>query len=125
MICIKFDAFRIFFKILVNQLSASILSTKENYYKLNLAPLNQIVNYLLLYGKLLLKLVRFSACMKVGSVLFNNALNTFYLRLYGIRHMVKDHSDSKREEAHGMFYPVCGMLLIRKSSRSRFSSLAV
>ena len=28
--------------------------------------------------------------------LFNNALNTFYLRLYGIRHMVKDHSDSEK-----------------------------
>ena len=27
---------------------------------------------------------------------FNDALNTFYLRLYGIRHMVKDHSDSER-----------------------------
>ena len=31
-----------------------------------------------------------------GNVLFNDALNTFYLRLYGIRHMVKDHSDSER-----------------------------
>ena len=30
------------------------------------------------------------------NVLFNNALNTFYLRLYGIRHMVKDHSDSEK-----------------------------
>ena len=29
-----------------------------------------------------------------GNVLFNDALNTFYLRLYGVRHMVKDHSDS-------------------------------
>ena len=30
------------------------------------------------------------------NVLFNNALNTFYLRLYGVRHnMVKDHSDRK------------------------------
>ena len=28
------------------------------------------------------------------NVLFNDALNTFYLRLYGIRHMIKDHSDS-------------------------------
>ena len=29
------------------------------------------------------------------SVLFNEALNTFYLRLYGVGHiMVKDHSDS-------------------------------
>ena len=31
-----------------------------------------------------------------GNVLFNNALNTFYLRLYGVGHMVKDHSDSER-----------------------------
>ena len=30
------------------------------------------------------------------SVLFNDALNTFYLRLYGVRHMVKDHSDSEK-----------------------------
>ena len=29
--------------------------------------------------------------------LFNDALNAFYLRLYGVRHMVKDHSDSERE----------------------------
>ena len=32
---------------------------------------------------------------KEGNILFNDALNTFYLRLYDIRHMVKDHSDSK------------------------------
>ena len=32
---------------------------------------------------------------KEGNVLFNDALNTFYLRLYGVRHMVKDHSDSE------------------------------
>ena len=30
------------------------------------------------------------------NVLFNDALNTFYLWLYGIRHMVKDHSDSEK-----------------------------
>ena len=30
-----------------------------------------------------------------GNVLFNDALNTIYLRLYGSRHMVNDHSDSK------------------------------
>ena len=30
------------------------------------------------------------------NVLFNDALNTFYLGLYGVRHMVKDHSDSER-----------------------------
>ena len=33
---------------------------------------------------------------KEGNVLFNDTLNTFYLRLYGVRHMVKDHSDSER-----------------------------
>ena len=30
---------------------------------------------------------------KEGNVLFNDALNTFYLQLYGVSHMVKDHSD--------------------------------
>ena len=29
-------------------------------------------------------------------VLFNDALNTFYVRLYGVGHMVKDHSDSEK-----------------------------
>ena len=28
--------------------------------------------------------------------LFNDAFNTFYLPLYGVRRMVKDHSDRKR-----------------------------
>ena len=35
---------------------------------------------------------------KEGNVLFNDALNTFYLLLYVIGHMVKDHS--VREETH-------------------------
>ena len=30
------------------------------------------------------------------SVLFNDTLNTFYLRLYGVTHIVNDHSDSER-----------------------------
>ena len=33
---------------------------------------------------------------KEGNVLFNDALNTFCLRLYVVRHMVKDHSDSEK-----------------------------
>ena len=33
---------------------------------------------------------------KEGNVLFIDAFKTFYLRLYGIRHMVKDHLDSER-----------------------------
>ena len=36
---------------------------------------------------------------KEGNVLFNDALNTFYLRLYGVGHMVKYHSDSERKPA--------------------------
>ena len=53
---------------------------------------------------------------------FNDTLNTFYLRLYGIRHMVKDHSDSERgnlllphdccNKGRGMFYSVCGLVHI-------------
>ena len=46
---------------------------------------------------------------KEGNVLFNDALNTFYLRLYGVRHMVKDHSDSKRgnpQPPHGLLLSI-------------------
>ena len=34
--------------------------------------------------------------MKEGNVLFNDTLNTFYLRFYGVRHMANDHSDSEK-----------------------------
>ena len=46
---------------------------------------------------------------KEGNVLFNNALNTFYLRLYGVRHMVKDHSDSEKGNPlppHRLLFPI-------------------
>ena len=51
------------------------------------------------------------ACIgrKEGNVLFNDALNTFYLRLYGVRHMVKDHSDGKRGNPlspHGLRFSI-------------------
>ena len=41
------------------------------------------------------------SCLKSVSerernVLFNDALNTFYLLLYGVRHMVKDQSDREK-----------------------------
>ena len=42
-------------------------------------------------------------------VLFNDALNTFYLRLYGVGHMVKDHSDSERGNPlppNGLLFPI-------------------
>ena len=47
--------------------------------------------------------------LKEGNVLFNNALNTFYLWLYGIGHMVKDHSDSEKGNPlppHGLLFPI-------------------
>ena len=47
--------------------------------------------------------------MEGRSVLFNDALNTFYLRLYGVGHMVKDHSDSERGNPlppHGLLFPI-------------------
>ena len=47
--------------------------------------------------------------IKEGNVLFNDTLNTLYLRLYGIGHlMVKDHSDSERGNSlpplHGLLF---------------------
>ena len=46
---------------------------------------------------------------KEGNVLFNDTLNTFYLQLYGVRHMVMDHSDSERGNPlppHGLLFPI-------------------
>ena len=44
-----------------------------------------------------------------GNVLFNDTLNTFYLRLYGVGHMVKDHSDRwerKPTLPHVLLFPI-------------------
>ena len=46
---------------------------------------------------------------KQGNVLFNDTLNTFYLWLYGVGHMVKDHSDSERGDPlppHGLLFVI-------------------
>ena len=46
---------------------------------------------------------------KEGNVLFNDAFNTFFLRLYDVWHMVKDHSNSERENPvppHGLLFPI-------------------
>ena len=43
------------------------------------------------------------------NVLFKDALNTFYLQLYGVGHMVKYHSDSDRGNPllpHGLLFPI-------------------
>ena len=49
------------------------------------------------------------------NVLFNDALNIFYLRLYGVGHMVKDHSDSERGNllpSHGLLFPISRRVLL-------------
>ena len=51
---------------------------------------------------------------KEGTVLFNDALDTFYLWLYGVRYMVKDHSDSER----GNPLPPHGLLFLINSKGS-------
>ena len=50
---------------------------------------------------------------KQVSALFNDALNTCYLRVYGVRHMVKDHSNSERGNPlppHGLLFPISSMV---------------
>ena len=45
----------------------------------------------------------------MGYNLFNDTLNTFYLLLYGAKHMVKDHTDSERENLlppHRLLFPI-------------------
>ena len=45
-----------------------------------------------------------------GNALFNDALNTLYLPLYGVGHMVKDYSESERgnplPSLHGLLFPI-------------------
>ena len=59
---------------------------------------------------------------KEGNVLFNDALNTFYLWLYGITHIVKDHSDSEREETRcrymGYSFRLAAWVLLYASSHT-------
>ena len=46
---------------------------------------------------------------KEGNILFKDALNTFYLQLYGVKHMVKDHSDSEKGNSvlpHRLLFPI-------------------
>ena len=54
--------------------------------------------------------------MRERNVLFNDALNTFYLRLYGVRHMVKDHSDSEKGNPLSSFsFSQCSMNGVTKA----------
>ena len=54
---------------------------------------------------------------KEGNVLFNDALNTFNLRLYGVRHMVKDHSETRCRHMGYSFRLTARVLLYAPSHR--------
>ena len=57
-------------------------------------------------------LKRVSNIIHHGNVLFNDSLNTFYLCLYGVRHMMKYHTDS---EIANTLLPPHGLLLLINS----------
>ena len=70
-------------------------------------------------GSGLKRLVR-EGYRKQGNVLFNDAFNTFYLRLNGVRRMVKDHSDSERGNLlppHRLLFPISSWVLYASSHR--------
>ena len=49
------------------------------------------------------------AVRKEGHILFNDTLNTFYLRLYGVRYIISDHSERERGNPlsqHGLLFPI-------------------
>ena len=60
---------------------------------------------------------------KEGNVLFNDALNTLYLQLYGIRHMIKEPQTAREETCcHHMGYSfrLTARLLLYAQSHSLF-----
>ena len=60
-----------------------------------------------------------------GNVLFNDALNTFYLWLYGVRHMVNDHSDRDRRNLlhpHELLFQLAAMVLLYALSHRQNST---
>ena len=62
-----------------------------------------------LVARVLLYTISHNFIGKEENVLFNDALNTFYLMLYGVRHMVKDHSDNEKGNSllpHKLLFPI-------------------
>ena len=46
---------------------------------------------------------------------FNDALNTFYLWLYHVRHMAEDHSDSEKENSFRLATLICSIKQTKNS----------
>ena len=75
----------------------------------------QLSIYFSLWGFFNLKIQICNKERKERNVLFNYALNTFYLWLYGFGHMVKDHSDSKRENLLLPLHRLCFTISSKRS----------
>ena len=68
----------------------------------------------------------FQLARKEGNVLFNDALNTFYLWVYGVGHMVRDHSDSERGNPmhpHRLLLSINSKVPVRKPGNTRRNGL--
>ena len=81
------------------------LSNTKKVLLYHTPPLNRVVYVTIIYEQTLMfgtvttNIIFFffsDMQRKEGNVLFIYLINTFYLRLYGVRHMVKDHSDSEK-----------------------------
>ena len=59
---------------------------------------------------------------KEGSFLFNNILNTYYLLIYGIRYMVKDHSAKEETHCHHYYFWLAARVLLYAPSHRQDST---
>ena len=66
---------------------------------------------------------------KERNVLFNDAFSTFYLRLYGFGHMVKDHIDNQRGNLlpplHGLLFPISRKLFYMHHTKDKIAYTTV
>ena len=59
---------------------------------------------------------------------FNDAFNTFQLRLYGVRHIVKDHSDTERGNPlppYRLLFPISSKDLLYASFHRKYNTYLV
>ena len=58
-------------------------------------------------------IIKVKNCMERNDI-FYLTMDIFYLRLYGVRHMLKDHSDCERGSPlppHGLLFPISSKVL--------------
>ena len=90
----------------------ALVFINQSLLMLLIACLRSLPSWRTLQRKLFLKRFNkplYSDICKEENVLFNDTQNTFYLRLYSVEHMVKDHSDSERGNPlppHGLLFPI-------------------